>query len=135
MWLGLGIAGLVQVGLEPGVVQGIAFPGYMVGQLEPEIEFGFPGYMVGQPEPEIRVAFPGYMVGQLEPEIGLCSLVTWWDSLSMISSWCPLVAPLPLPPHPPHPCPCPHFTVEVKSYPEFSSGSNCFTFLIIVYSN
>ena len=61
--LGLGVDGLVQLGLEPGVVQGAVFPGYMVGQLEPEIGVVFPGYMVGQLEAEIGVAFPGYMVG------------------------------------------------------------------------
>ena len=44
--LGLGVAGLVQVGLEPGVVQWVAFPSYMVGQLEPEIGVAFPGYLV-----------------------------------------------------------------------------------------
>ena len=35
--LRLGVDGLVQLELEPGVVQGVAFPGYMVGQLEPRL--------------------------------------------------------------------------------------------------
>ena len=71
VWLGLGVDGLVQLGLEPGVVPGVAFPGYMVGQFEPEIGVAFPHYIVGQLEPEIGVVFPDYMVGQFEPEIGV----------------------------------------------------------------
>ena len=71
VWLSLGVDGLEQLRLEPGVVQGVAFPSYMMGQLESEIGIAFPGYMVGQLEPEIGVVFPGYMVGQLEPEIGV----------------------------------------------------------------
>ena len=64
--LGLGVDGLGQLGLEPGVGPGVALPGYMVGQLVPEIGVVLPGYMVGQLAPEIRVALPGYMVEQLE---------------------------------------------------------------------
>ena len=69
--LGLEVDGLVQLGLESGVVPGLALPGYMVGQLAPETGVALPGYMVGQLAPEIGVALPSYMVGQLAPEIGV----------------------------------------------------------------
>ena len=74
-YLWVGPEGVVQLGLEPGVVPGIVFPCYMVGQLEPEIGVGvaLPAYMVGQLEPEIRIgiAFPAYMVGQLQHDLFL----------------------------------------------------------------
>ena len=69
--LRLGVNGLVQLGLEPGVVPGVALPGYMVGQLVPEIGVVLAGFLVGQLSPEIGVALPGYMVGQLEHDFFL----------------------------------------------------------------
>ena len=73
-WYSLGwVDGLVRLGLEPGVVPGVALPGYRVGQLVPVIGVALPGYMVGQLVPEIGVALPGYMMGQLEHDFFLVS--------------------------------------------------------------